>query len=164
MRADPRPSVDPRRLDPPTDMALSGNANFSFVGGYSNALSLEIFDPTGRDVRRLAASPTAAISPSRRAATPCLGIRGWLGRPGLGGRNFNRLQVALVPTWFWPPCGDRDPGATDPSSLGQISLVVDSRRLARRPRRCPVDIGASLVGFLNYVFVWATVHQLDMPG
>jgi fucose 4-O-acetylase-like acetyltransferase len=138
---------------------------FFFVGGYSNALSW-------RSARRRGEHYGAWLRARlRRLALPVVPlllvwtIGGWVGlRLGL---DWEILQlasrVALVPTWFLaayvvivtlaPPALALWERLGWWSVLGGVVLggVADL-----------VSIGAGVVpaGFLNYVFVWATVHQL----
>ncbi len=138
---------------------------FFFVGGYSNALSWRSGRRRGE---RYGAWLRARL---RRLALPVVPlllvwtIGGWIGlRIGL---DWEVLQlasrVALVPTWFlaayvvivtltppalalWERFGWWS--VTGGVLLGGLADLL--------------SIGAGIVpaGFLNYVFVWATVHQL----
>jgi fucose 4-O-acetylase-like acetyltransferase len=138
---------------------------FFFVGGYSNALSW-------RSARGRGEAYGAWLRARlRRLALPVVplllvwSIGGWIGlRLGL---DWEILQlasrVALVPTWFlaayvvivtlapsflalWERLGWW-------SIAGGIALGALSDALS-------IGAGVVPVGFLNYVFVWATVHQL----
>lgn len=138
---------------------------FFFVGGYSNALSW-------RSARRRGETYGAWLRARlRRLALPVVplllvwGLGGWMGlRLGL---DWEILQlasrVALVPTWFlaayvvvvtlapaalvlWERLGWW-------SIVGGVALGVLSDVVS-------IGLGFVPAGFLNYVFVWATVHQL----
>ena len=138
---------------------------FFFVGGYSNALSWRSArgrgEPYGAWLRaRL-----------RRLALPVVPLLlvwaggGWLGlRLGL---DWEILQlasrVALVPTWFLA-------AYVVIVTLAPPMLVLWERigwwsiagGIALGALADVFSIGAGVVpvGFLNYVFVWATVHQI----
>ena len=138
---------------------------FFFVGGYSNALSW-------RSARRRAIGYGGWLrSRLRRLAIPVIPVLlfwtvfGWLAlRLGLDWEVLQLAsQVALVPTWFLaayvvivtiaPPLlavWDR---------IGLWSIVIG---LALAGLCDLLSIAGDLipVGFLNYVFVWGTVHQL----
>ena len=138
---------------------------FFFVGGYSNALSW-------RSARRRGEHYGAWLRARlRRLALPVVPlllvwtIGGWVGlRLGL---DWEILQlasrVALVPTWFLAAYVAivtlAPPALALWERLGWWSVVggVVLGGVADL-----VSIGAGVVpaGFLNYVFVWATVHQL----
>lgn len=138
---------------------------FFFVGGYANALSwrsaVRRGDPYGAWLRaRL-----------RRLVLPVIpllvvwGLGGWLGL--VLGLDWEVLQmasqVALVPTWFLA------------AYIVIVTLAPLALRVWDRYRWWSVVGGVILagiadllsiageviwVGFLNYLFVWATVHQL----
>ena len=138
---------------------------FFFVGGYSNALSW-------RSARRSGETYGAWLRARlRRLALPVVPlllvwtIGGWIGlRLGL---DWEILQlasrVALVPTWFLaayvvivtlaPPALALWERAGWWSIVGGVALAGLADVLS---------IGAGIVpaGFLNYIFVWGTVHQL----
>ena len=138
---------------------------FFFVGGYSNALSW-------RSARRRDESYGSWLRARlRRLALPVVPlllvwmIGGWIGlRLGLDWEILQLAsQVALVPTWFlaayvvivtlaplalwlWERSGWR-------SIVGGVALAGLADVLS-------IGAGMVWVGFLNYVFVWGTVHQL----
>lgn len=138
---------------------------FFFVGGYSNALSW-------RSARRRDESyGTWLRARLRRLAIPVVPlllvwtVGGWVGlRLGL---DWEMLQlasrVALVPTWFLA-------AYVVIVTLAPVALQVWDRLewwsilagIALGGLADVLSIGAGVVpaGFLNYVFVWATVHQL----
>lgn len=138
---------------------------FFFVGGYSNALSW-------RSARRKGESYGAWLRARlRRLALPVVPllllwtIGGWIGlRLGL---DWEILQlasrVALVPTWFLaayvvivtlaPPALMLWERIGWWSIFGGIALGGLADFLS-------IGVGVVPAGFLNYVFVWATVHQL----
>lgn len=138
---------------------------FFFVGGYSNALSW-------RSARRRGESYGAWLRARlRRLALPVVPlllvwtVGGWIGlRLGL---DWEILQlasrVALVPTWFLAAyvviVTLAPPALALWERFGWWSITggVVFGGLADL-----LSIGAGIVpaGFLNYVFVWATVHQL----
>jgi surface polysaccharide O-acyltransferase-like enzyme len=138
---------------------------FFFVGGYANALSW-------RSARRRGEQYGAWLRARlRRLALPVVPllltwtVGGWIGlRLGL---DWEILQlasrVALVPTWFLaayivivtlaPPAlslWDRFGWGTIVAGLG-LAAVCDF---------LSIESGVIWVGFLNYVLVWGTVHQL----
>jgi hypothetical protein len=138
---------------------------FFFVGGYANALSW-------RSARRRGESYGAWLRTRlRRLALPVVpllvvwGVGGWLAlRAGLDWELLQAAsQVAIVPTWFlaayvvivtlappalalWERYGWWSIGAG-------IALAAVADLLA-------IGLGWVAVGFLNYVLVWGTVHQL----
>jgi surface polysaccharide O-acyltransferase-like enzyme len=138
---------------------------FFFVGGYSNALSWRSAkgrgEPYGAWLRARLRRLALPVVPLLLVWT----IGGWIGlRLGL---DWEILQlasrVALVPTWFlaayvvivtlapsllalWDRIGWW-------SIAGGIALGVIADAIS-------IGAGFVPVGFLNYVFVWATVHQL----
>lgn len=138
---------------------------FFFVGGYSNALSW-------RSARRRDESYGSWLRARlRRLAIPVVPlllvwtIGGWIGlRLGL---DWEILQlasrVALVPTWFLA-------AYVVIVTLAPVALMVWERfgwwsifvGIALGGVADLLSIGAGVVpaGFLNYLFVWATVHQL----
>ncbi|MFP4552893.1 MAG: acyltransferase family protein [Actinomycetota bacterium] len=138
---------------------------FFFVGGYSNALSW-------RSARRRGEVYGAWLRARlRRLALPVVpllviwAVGGWIGlRVGL---DWEMLQlssrVALVPTWFLA-------AYVVIVTLAPVALWLWDRfgwwsiaaGLALGAAADIVSIGFGFVpaGFLNYVFVWATVHQL----
>jgi len=138
---------------------------FFFVGGYSNALSW-------RSARRTGESYGAWLRARlRRLALPVVPlllvwtIGGWIGlRLGL---DWEILQlasrVALVPTWFLaayvvivtiaPPALALWERAGWWSIVGGVVLAALADVLS-------IGVGIVPAGFLNYIFVWGTVHQL----
>jgi surface polysaccharide O-acyltransferase-like enzyme len=138
---------------------------FFFVGGFSNALSWRSARGRGE---RYGAWLRARL---RRLALPVVplllvwAIGGWIGlRLGL---DWEILQlasrVALVPTWFLaayvvivtlaPPLLALWERIGWWSIAGGIALGALADVLS-------IGGGVVAAGFLNYVFVWATVHQL----
>jgi len=138
---------------------------FFFVGGYANALSW-------RSARRRGDAYGSWLrSRLRRLAIPVIPVLlfwtvfGWLALTlGLPWETLQLAsQVALVPTWFLaayvvivtiaPPLlalWDR---------IGIWSLVAGFA-LAGLCDLLSIAVGVIPVGFLNYVFVWGSVHQL----
>lgn len=138
---------------------------FFVVGGYANGISW-------RSARRKGDSYGAWLrSRLRRLVLPVIpllavwGIGGYLGlRLGLDWELLQQAsQVALVPTWFLAayvvvvtiaPVGmwlwDR---------FGWWS-IAGGLALAAAADLASIGFGLVPVGFLNYVFVWATVHQI----
>jgi surface polysaccharide O-acyltransferase-like enzyme len=138
---------------------------FFFVGGYANALSW-------RSAKRKGEAYGAWLRARlRRLALPVVpllvvwGVGGWIAlRSGLDWELLQAAsQVAIVPTWFlaayvvivtlalpalalWERLGWW-------SIAGGVGLAAISDLLA-------IGLGWVPVGFLNYVFVWGTVHQL----
>jgi surface polysaccharide O-acyltransferase-like enzyme len=138
---------------------------FFFVGGYANALSW-------RSARR-SGEPYGAWLRARlrRLALPVVpllllwGIGGWLAiNLGL---DWEMLQlaskVALVPTWFLAAyvviVTLAPPALAVWERFGWWSIFAG---VALAGFADVLAIGADLVpvGFLNYLFVWGTVHQL----
>ena len=138
---------------------------FFFVGGYSNALSW-------RAARRERAAYGSWLRARlRRLALPVVPllllwtVGGWIGlRLGL---DWEMLQlasrVALVPTWFLA------------AYVVIVTLAPAALRLWERTGWWSIALGTALAGladlisiggdivwggFLNYVFVWGTVHQV----
>ncbi len=138
---------------------------FFFVGGYANALSW-------RSARRRGEGYASWLrSRLRRLAIPVIPVLlfwttfGWLAlKLGLAWETLQLAsQVALVPTWFLaayvvivtiaPPLlalWDR---------IGIWSIVA-GLALAGLCDLLSIAGGVIPLGFLNYVFVWGTVHQL----
>lgn len=138
---------------------------FFFVGGYANALSW-------RSARRKGeAYGTWLRARLRRLVLPVIpllvvwGLGGWIAlRAGLDWESLQAAsQVAIVPTWFLaayvvivtlaPPTlalWERLGWWTIAAGIG-LAAVVDLFAIGG---------GLTGVGFLNYVLVWATVHQL----
>lgn len=138
---------------------------FFFVGGFSNARSWRSAqrrqEPYGSWLRtRL-----------RRLLVPVVplllvwGILGWVAlRAGLPWETLQLgSQVALVPTWFlaaYVVIVTLAPGALALwDRLGWWSVAAGVA-LAGLADVISISGGVVWVGFLNYVFVWATVHQL----
>ena len=138
---------------------------FFFVGGYSNARSLRSARKRGESYGRWLRSRL------RRLTLPVVPLLlvwmagGWLGlRLGL---DWEILQlasrVALVPTWFlaaYVVIVTLAPAALIIwERLGWWSVVVGVL-LAAVADWISIGGGVVWVGFLNYVFVWGSVHQL----
>ena len=138
---------------------------FFFVGGYSNARSLRSARKRGESYGRWLRSRL------RRLTLPVVPLLlvwmagGWLGlRLGL---DWEILQlasrVALVPTWFlaaYVVIVTLAPAALILwERLGWWSVVVGVL-LAAAADWISIGGGVVWVGFLNYVFVWGSVHQL----
>jgi fucose 4-O-acetylase-like acetyltransferase len=138
---------------------------FFFVGGYSNALSWR----SARDKDESYGSWLRARL--RRLALPVVPllavwtIGGWVGlRLGLDWEILQLAsQVAVVPTWFLaayvvivtlaPPLLALWERIGWWSIAGGVVLGILADVLS-------IGVGLVPIGFLNYVFVWATVHQL----
>lgn len=138
---------------------------FFFVGGFSNALSW-------RSARRSGESYAGWLRARLRRLTlpvvPLLalwGAAGWLAlQAGLEGDLLRIASaVALGPTWFLAAyvlivC------------LAPAALIIWERwgwwsvalglGLAAAVDAISIGFGVTPLGFVNYVFVWATVHQL----
>ena len=138
---------------------------FFFVGGYSNALSW-------RSARRRGEAYGGWLRARlRRLALPVVpllvvwGLGSWLGLTlGLDWEILQLAsQVALVPTWFLA-------AYVVIVTLAPVALMVWERfgwwsilagtALAGLADLASISAGVVWVGFLNYLFVWATVHQL----
>ena len=138
---------------------------FFLVGGYSNALSW-------RSARRRNESYGTWLRARLRRlilpVVPLLVVWGGVGWLALrAGMDWTMLQlasqVALVPTWFLA-------AYVVIVTLAPTALVVWERfgwwsiiggtALAGLTDLLSLGAGIVPVGFLNYVFVWATVHQL----
>lgn len=149
----------------PLTWALQVMPVFFFVGGYSNALSW-------RSARREGVGYGGWLRARlRRLVLPVIpllvvwGVGGWIAfNAGLEWETIRAAsQVAMVPTWFlatyvvivalapaaqalWERLGWWAVG------LGAASaMVVDL---------VSIGLGVEIVGFLNYVLVWGTVHML----
>jgi hypothetical protein len=138
---------------------------FFFVGGYANALSW-------RSARRNGEPYGAWLRARlRRLALPVVplllvwSVGGWIGlRVGL---DWEILQlasrVALVPTWFlaaYVVIVTLAPAALVLwERLGWWS-IVGGVVFGAMADLLSIGAGIVAVGFLNYIFVWATVHQL----
>lgn len=138
---------------------------FFLVGGYSNALSW-------RSARRRNESYGTWLRARLRRlilpVVPLLVVWGGVGWLALrAGMDWTMLQlasqVALVPTWFLA-------AYVVIVTLAPTALVIWERfgwwsiiggtALAGLTDLLSLGAGIVPVGFLNYVFVWATVHQL----
>lgn len=138
---------------------------FFFVGGYSNALSW-------RSARRRGEPYGAWLRARlRRLALPVVpllvvwAVGGWIGLQL--GLDWEILQlasrVALVPTWFLA-------AYVVIVTLAPAALLLWERvgwwsvaggiAAAALADYLSISLGFIPVGFLNYVFVWAAVHQL----
>jgi hypothetical protein len=138
---------------------------FFFVGGYANALSWRSARRRGEDY---GAWLRARL---RRLALPVVpllvvwGVGGWLAlRAGLDWQLLQAAsQVAIVPTWFlaaYVVIVTLAPAALAVwERLGWWSIVIGVG-LAALADLAALGAGWVAVGFLNYVFVWGTVHQL----
>lgn len=138
---------------------------FFFVGGYSNALSWRSArsrgEPYGSWLRARLRRLALPVVPLLLVWT----IGGWIGlRLGL---DWEILQlasrVALVPTWFLAAyvliVTLAPPALTLWERAGWWSIIAG---VALAGLADWLSIGGDLVwvGFLNYVLVWGTVHQL----
>lgn len=138
---------------------------FFFVGGYSNALSW-------RSAQRRGEHYGAWLRGRLRRLTlpvvPLLlvwGAGGWLAiAAGVDWKLAQMAsQVAIVPTWFLA-------AYVVIVTLAPIALVIWERlgwwsiagglALSALTDILSIGVGMTGVGFLNYVFVWGTVHQL----
>lgn len=138
---------------------------FFFVGGFSNALSW-------RSARRRGEVYGSWLRARlRRLALPVVPllvvwtVGGWIGlRLGLDWEILQLAsQVALVPTWFLA-------AYVVIVTLAPLALAVWERLgwwsiilgvvLGSVADSASIGLGFVPAGFLNYVFVWATVHQL----
>ena len=138
---------------------------FFFVGGYSNALSW-------RSARRRGVGYGGWLRARlRRLALPVIPVLlfwtafGWLAlRMGLDWEVLQLAsQVALVPTWFLAAYVVIVTIAPPLLALwDRIGLwsVVAGLALAGLCDLLSIAGGVIALGFLNYVFVWGTVHQL----
>ena len=138
---------------------------FFFVGGYSNALSW-------RSARRRGEPYGGWLRARlRRLILPVVPLiivwtaGGWLGLElGLGWEMLQLAsQVAIVPTWFLA-------AYVVIVTLAPVALMIWERwgwgsilsgiALAALADLLSIGFGLVAVGFLNYLFVWGTVHQL----
>jgi fucose 4-O-acetylase-like acetyltransferase len=138
---------------------------FFFVGGYSNALSWRSArrrgDPYGSWLRARLRRLALPVVPLLLVWT----IGGWIGlRLGLDWEILQLAsQVALVPTWFLAAyvviVTLAPPALALWERLGWWSIAGGVLMAALADW---LSIGGDVVwvGFLNYVFVWGTVHQL----
>lgn len=138
---------------------------FFFVGGYSNALS---WRSARRRGERYGAWLRARL---RRLALPVVPlllvwmIGGWVGlRLGLDWEILQLAsQVALVPTWFLAAYVVIVTLAPPALWLWERSgwwSIVAGVVLAGLADLLSIGAGIVWVGFLNYVLVWGTVHQI----
>jgi fucose 4-O-acetylase-like acetyltransferase len=138
---------------------------FFFVGGYANALSW-------RSARRRGEPYGAWLRARlRRLAIPVVPllvvwtVGGWIGlRLGLDWEILQLAsQVALVPTWFLAAyvviVTLAPPALFSWEKTGWWSIVI-GLGLAGVADLLSIGAGIVWVGFLNYVLVWGTVHQL----
>jgi fucose 4-O-acetylase-like acetyltransferase len=138
---------------------------FFFVGGYSNALSWRSAQRRGEPYG------TWLRARLRRLALPVVPlilvwtVGGWIGlRLGL---DWEILQLAsrtaLVPTWFLAAyvviVTLAPPALAVWERFGWWSIVTGTA-LAAAADWLSIGNGVVWVGFLNYVFVWGTVHQV----
>lgn len=138
---------------------------FFLVGGYANGLSW-------RSARRRGEKYGGWLRARlRRLILPVVPLLlvwtfgGWLGlRAGLDWEMLQLAsQVALVPTWFLA-------AYVVIVTLGPAALwlwdrwgwlsILSGMALAALCDGLSIGVGIVPVGFLNYVFVWGTVHQL----
>ncbi|MGD2101618.1 MAG: acyltransferase [Acidimicrobiia bacterium] len=138
---------------------------FFFVGGYSNALSWRSArrrgDPYGSWLRARLRRLALPVVPLLLVWT----IGGWIGlRLGLDWEILQLAsQVALVPTWFLAAyvviVTLAPPALALWERLGWWSIAGGVLMAALADW---LSIGGDVVwvGFLNYVLVWGTVHQL----
>ncbi len=138
---------------------------FFFVGGYSNALSW-------RSARRRGESYASWLRTRLRRLTlpgvPLLAVWGALGwvalQAGLEGDLLRMASVvALGPTWFLAAYVLIVVLAPAALALwerwGWWSIAL-GLGLAAAIDLISIGLGVEPLGFLNYIFVWATVHQL----
>jgi surface polysaccharide O-acyltransferase-like enzyme len=138
---------------------------FFFVGGYSNALSWRSArrraEPYGSWLRARLRRLTLPVVPLLIVWT----LGGWLGLSlGLGWELLQTASmVALVPTWFLAAyvviVTVAPVGLWIWERLGWWSILIGTALAGLADL---LAIGADLVpvGFLNYLFVWGTVHQM----
>ena len=138
---------------------------FFFVGGYSNALSWRSArrrgEPYGGWLRARLRRLILPVVPLIIVWT----FGGWIGLElGLGWEMLQLAsQVAIVPTWFLA-------AYVVIVTLAPVALVIWERwgwwsilsgiAMAALADVLSIGLGLVAVGFLNYVFVWGTVHQL----
>lgn len=149
----------------PLTWALQVMPVFFFVGGYSNALSW-------RSARRGGVGYGGWLRARlRRLVLPVVpllvvwGVGGWLAFTG--GVDWETLQaasqVAVVPTWFLATyvviVALAPPALMLWERLGWWA-VVGGVALAVAVDVVSIGLGVEIVGFLNYVVVWGTVHML----
>jgi hypothetical protein len=140
---------------------------FFLVGGFANGLS---WRSAKRNDQSYGGWLRARL---RRLIIPVVPLLlvwtfgGWLGlRLGLGWEMLQLAsQVALVPTWFlaaYVVIVTLAPVAVWVwDRWGWWSIVVGIS-LAALCDWLSIGVGVDAVGFLNYVFVWGTVHQLGL--
>ena len=138
---------------------------FFFVGGYSNALSWRSARRRGQPY---AAWLRARLRRLTLPAVPLLivwGAGGWLALQA--GLNTDLLQMASVvaigPTWFLAAyvlivC--LAPLALSAWERWGWASIGAGLVLAATLDVLSIGFGVTVLGFLNYVFVWGTVHQL----
>lgn len=138
---------------------------FFVVGGYANGVSW-------RSARRRGEGYGSWLrSRLRRLVLPVIpllvvwGLGGWVGlQAGLDWRMLQvASQVALVPTWFLA-------AYVVIVTIAPIGLwlwerfgwwsIIGGLVLSAVADIASIGLGWVAVGFLNYVFVWGTVHQL----
>ena len=138
---------------------------FFFVGGYSNALSWRSArrrgEPYGGWLRARLRRLILPVVPLIIVWT----LGGWIGLElGLGWEMLQLAsQVAIVPTWFLA-------AYVVIVTLAPVALVVWEKWgwwsilsgivLAALADVLSIGFGLVAIGFLNYLFVWGTVHQL----
>jgi fucose 4-O-acetylase-like acetyltransferase len=138
---------------------------FFLVGGYANGLSW-------RSARSRAATYGGWLrSRLRRLTLPVVpllvvwGLGGWLGlRLGMDWEVLKLAsQVALVPTWFlaaYVVVVTIAPAALWLWERWGWRSIVTGVALAGLCDYLSISHGVVWVGFLNYILVWGTVHQL----
>ena len=138
---------------------------FFFVGGYSNALSW-------RSARRNGVEYGGWLRARlRRLVLPVIpllvvwGVGGWVAfTAGLEWETLQAAsQVALVPTWFLATyvviVALAPPALMLWDRLGWKAVAIGIT-LAVVVDVVSIGLGIEIVGFLNYVLVWGTVHML----
>lgn len=138
---------------------------FFLMGGYSNALSWRSArrrgEPYGAWLRARLRRLTLPVVPLLLLWT----AGGWLGlRLGLDWEILQLAsQAALVPTWFLAAyvviVTLAPPALALWERIGWWSIIAGTS-LAALSDFADLGLGLIPVGFLNYVFVWGTVHQL----
>lgn len=138
---------------------------FFFVGGYANALSWRSALSRGEGYGEWLRSRL------RRLALPVVpllvvwGVGGWVTlRAGLDWEILQAAsQVAIVPTWFLAAyvviVTLAPPALVIWERLGWWSIILGVA-LAGLADVAALGAGWVPVGFLNYIFVWGTLHQL----
>lgn len=138
---------------------------FFFVGGYANALSWRSArrrgEPYGSWLRARLRRLAIPVIPLLLVWT----VGGWIGlRLGLDWEILQLAsQVALVPTWFLAAyvviVTLAPPALALWERFGWWS-IISGLALAGLADLLSIEAGIVWVGFLNYVLVWGTVHQL----